>query len=284
MIDNNYQKLTVRLTPEYEDIWIAHCFEQGASGLETTEEKALSIIMAVYFTDMSIQMQDVFELFYQKFMIDKQSLRLLNMETHANKNWLETWKIHFHPISINDQLLICPPWDIPRNEKQIVIINPGNGFGSGSHPSTVIALKLLVAFLEKESSKNLSILDVGTGSGILLVASRKMGAGKLVGIDIDLPSIIDAQNNFKLNRLDQVITICGSPACIQSSFDIVISNMMLHEIQSIQKDILRNMSPSGALILSGFYLSQKKQVLDCFNELQVVLEMDDAQWWGVILK
>jgi ribosomal protein L11 methyltransferase len=284
MIDNNYQKLTVRLTPEYEDIWIAHCFEQGASGIETTEEIEVSITMAVYFTDMSIQMQDVFELFYQKFMIDKQDIQLLNMETHPNKNWLESWKIHFQPITISDQLIICPPWNIPTNDKQIVIINPGNGFGSGSHPSTVIALKLLVATLEKESSNHLSLLDVGTGSGILLIAARKLGVKHLVGIDIDLPSIIDAQNNFNLNRLDKAVTICGSTTCIHSSFDIVICNMMLHEIQSIQEDLIRHMHPSGALILSGFYLSQKMQILDCFNELQVVFEIDHDQWGGIIMK
>jgi ribosomal protein L11 methyltransferase len=284
MIDNNYQKLTVRLKPEYEDIWIAHCFEHGASGIETADENALSITLAVYFNDMSIQMQDVFELFYQKFMPDKQDMHILTMETLAHKNWQEAWKVHFHPIKISNHLMICPPWDVPTCDKQIVIINPGNGFGSGSHPSTVIALKLLVAFLEMEPTRNLSLLDVGTGSGILIIAARKLGVKHLMGIDIDLPSIIDARNNFKLNQLNNVITICGSPACVHASFDIVICNMMLHEIKTIQKDLVCHMRPSGALILSGFYLSQKKQLRDCFKDLQVILEIDNAQWGGIIMK
>ena len=242
--------------------------------------------MAVYFTDMSIQMQDIFELFCQQYMPDKKDIALLHLESHSNIDWLEAWKIHFHPIHIKDRLMICPPWDVPKTlkDKQIVIINPGNGFGSGSHPSTVVALKLLVAFLDKSSTKNLSILDVGTGSGILLIAAKCLGVSQLVGIDIDLPSIIDAQNNFKLNQLENMVTICGSPECIQYPFDIVISNMMLHELQSVRNDLVRNMGPSGALMLSGFYLSQKEQIIESLHELQVILEINDAQWGGLIMK
>jgi len=283
MQSNNYQKLIVRLNPKWEDLWISVCFEHGASGIETIEETASYIIMAVYFTDLSIMIHDVLEIFYQQFMADKKDISLLKLETLPNENWLEAWKVHFHPIPISDQLIICPPWEIPKTCKQVVIINPGNGFGSGSHPSTVIALKLLVAFLE-QSTSNLSILDVGTGSGILLIAAKRLGGSQLVGIDIDLPSIMDARNNFKINEMENILTICGSSECIRYPFDIVICNMMLHEITAIQNDLVQNLGPSGVLILSGFYLSQKKQLLDSFSNLKVLLEINDAQWGGIIMK
>jgi len=275
--------MIVRLNPKWEDLWIAVCFEHGSSGIETIEEKASDIIMAVYFTDPSIIIQNVLNVFYQQFMADKKDISLLKMETLANEDWLEEWKVHFHPIPISDQLIICPPWEIPTTDKQIVIINPGNGFGSGSHPSTVIALKLLVAYL-KQSSQKLSILDVGTGSGILLIAARRLGGGQLLGIDIDFPSIIDARNNFSLNNIDNIQTICGSSECIRYPFDIVICNMMLHEIQAIQHDLIQNLGPCGVLILSGFYLSQKKQILDRFYNFKVILEINDTQWGGIIMK
>jgi len=285
MPSNFYQKMIVRLSPECEDLWIAHCFEQSASGIETTDEKLSYITMATYFTDMSIQMQGVFDLFCKNYMMDSRDIQILYQETHANQDWLEAWKIHFHPIHISDQLIVCPPWDVPKTgqDKKTVIINPGNGFGSGSHPTTAIALKLLLSLLEK-STKKPSVLDVGTGSGILLIAARLFGAGKLLGIDIDYPSIIDAQNNYKLNQVENIISICGSPQCIQYPFDIVISNMMLHELQSVQNDLIRNINPSGTLILSGFYLFQKQKIIDCFHKFNVELEINDGQWGGFIMK
>jgi len=287
MENNNYQKFTIRLHMRYEDLWISHCFDYGASGIETIEEKESFITMAVYFTDMSIEMQAVFDQFLHQFMHDNNNdISLLNMETPSYENWLETWKTHFHPIPICDQLVICPPWDIPKTDwqKKYVIIHPGNGFGTGSHPTTVLALKMLVHYLEQSSRKKHAILDVGTGSGILLIAARHFGGSQLVGIDIDWQSILDAKNNLKLNQLENIMMICGSPQCINVPFDIVISNMMLHELKSVQWDLVRNMAPSGVLILSGFYLSQKTQILDCFHELQVIFEINDTQWGGLIMK
>jgi len=283
--NNKYQKLSVRICSKFEDLWIAHCFEHGASGIETTDEKASVITMSVYFTDISILMKDVFELFYHQYSPDFKDLELLNLEIHSNIDWLSAWKQHFHPIHIHDQFIVCPPWDIPKTGKdtKTVIINPGNGFGSGSHPSTVVALKLLVSYLEK-SSKQFSILDVGTGSGILLIAAKNFDGKQFVGIDIDFPSIIDAQKNIKLNKMDPILPICGSPECIHFPFDIVISNMMLNELTSIRDDLIRNIGASGVLILSGFYVFQKKQIIDCFHELQIVSEIHDSQWAGVIMQ
>jgi ribosomal protein L11 methyltransferase len=287
MKKNTYKKLTIRLCPSYEDIWVAHCFEQGASGVETIEEKISYITMAVYFTDMSIELQDVFDQFFQQFMPDSNSgIELLQKEIKANENWLDAWKVHFQPISICDHFVICPPWDAAKTDFQTknIIINPGNGFGTGSHPTTVVALKMLIHYLEQSSKKSHSILDVGTGSGILLIAASHFSGSKLVGIDIDLPSIYDAQNNFKLNQLQNILTLCGTPQCINAPFDIVICNMMLHELKSIQLDLVRNISPSGVLIISGYYLTQKIQVLDCFYPLKVVSEINDEQWGGMIMK
>jgi ribosomal protein L11 methyltransferase len=285
MSNNFYQKMIVRLSPKCEDLWIAHCFEHNASGIETTEENSSYITMATYFNDMSIQMQVIFDIFCKQCMMDSRDIHLLCLETHSNKNWLEAWKIHFHPIHITDQFIVCPPWDVPKTDqdKKIVLINPGNGFGSGSHPTTVLALKLLIALMENKTHK-LSILDVGTGSGILLIAAKLLGANKLVGIDIDYPSIIDAQRNYQLNQLDNIIFVCGSPQCIHYSFDIVISNMMLHELQSVQIDLVRNIGQSGVLILSGFYLSQKEKIIECFRDFQVVLEINDGRWGGYAMK
>ncbi|ETR73767.1 MAG: ribosomal protein L11 methyltransferase [Candidatus Magnetoglobus multicellularis str. Araruama] len=233
----NYQKMTVQVTPEWEEIFIVHCFEQGATGIEHLFETASRITLAVYFTNMSIQMQDIFTFFQHKYMLSPEKLRLIHCKIHQCKDWLLEWQKHFHPIPINNELIVCPPWEIPKDSvfQHHLLINPGNGFGSGSHPSTILALKLLSTHIENAQAPLNSILDVGTGSGILLIASQFLGLKHLVGMDIDFPSVIDAQNNFQLNHMTgQVLSICGSPECVDFSFDIVISNMMLQELKSVR--------------------------------------------------
>ena len=287
MINTTYSQLSVRVTLNWEDIWISHCFEYGASGIETCEETQKYKFLRVFFTDMSISTPSVYDIFFQIYDVHKEDLVWIKNEIHQNKDWLLEWKRFFHPISVGQKFIVCPPWDIPENNVNSykILIDPGNGFGSGSHPSTVLSLKLLEAYvLEKDCSLS-SILDVGTGSGILLIASKYFGLTKMLGIDIDLPSIYDAQNNFRINNMsDKILTVCGGPECIDSLFDIVISNMMIHELAAVRKSLVKNVRPEGVLILSGFYVSQKEKVETYFEDFQPVLEMITDEWCGFVMK
>ncbi|MBF0453134.1 MAG: 50S ribosomal protein L11 methyltransferase [Candidatus Magnetomorum sp.] len=286
-MDNTYQELTVRVTLLWEDIWGAYCFDCGASGIETKDEENSYKILKIYFTDMSINASHVFDSFFQQYPLEKEDLIWINSEIQHNKDWLMEWKRFFHPITVGNKFIVCPPWEVPdhRDECHKIIINPGNGFGSGSHPSTVLALRLLEAYVEGGDHPLKSILDVGTGSGILLIASKYLGLKQMVGLDIDLPSIYDAQNNFTINQMTgEMISLCGGPECVNYPFDIVISNMMLHELVPVQNELVKNMRQTGALILSGFYRFQKENILQCFSDLQPVLEMTHDEWCGVVMK
>jgi len=284
---SSYQILTIRLKSDWAEVWVSHCFELGASGFETIEETHEASILATYFTDLSISMNDVFTAFLQHYALAKATTQLIKTEICPEKDWSLEWKRHFQPIPISDKIIVCPPWDIPdiSPETQKLIINPGNGFGSGSHPSTLLALRLLIDCMEISSTSFRSILDVGTGSGILLIAARYLGLTRLVGIDIDLPSIYDALNNFHLNQMNgHMQAICGSPECIDCSFDIVISNMMLHELTAVRNALLEKIKPGSILIVSGFYISQKTHILQCFEQLQVLMEKINDEWCGLILR
>jgi len=284
--NNTYQKLTIRISDQWEDIWIAHCFENGATGIETEIEEDTFSILHIYFTDMSIIPADIVKLFCQQYSTESEDIILINTENHKNKDWLQEWKRFFYPTKVGEKFIVCPPWDIPENNDGFykIIINPGNGFGSGSHPSTVLALKLLEIYCKNTDNSDKSIIDIGTGSGILLIAAKQLGLEKLIGIDIDLPSIYDAQNNFKINGLNGIQTVCGSPQSIHHHFDIVISNMMLHEISAVKKELKRLMKTTGVLIISGVYCFQKENILKCFKEVEPVLEMNLDDWCGIVFR
>jgi ribosomal protein L11 methyltransferase len=286
-MDNNiYQKLTVRVSIQWEDIWIAHCFENGASGIETEKEEEKFSILHVFFTNMSINTSLIIESFFQIYESTSKDVVLINNEILKNKNWLKEWKRFFHPIVIGKKFIVCPPWEIPDNRDHFykIIINPGNGFGSGSHPSTELALKLLETYHKHMGHSVQSLLDIGTGSGILLIAAKHLGFTQLTGIDIDLPSIYNARNNFLMNQITGIRTICGRPDCIHHSFDIVISNMMLHELSTVKNDLVNHMKKTGVLIVSGFYIFQKEKLFQCFKSLNPIIEMTKDEWCGIVFQ
>jgi len=286
MSNKSYQQLTVRINQSWEDIWIAHCFEYGTSGIETTDDNHEYKTLQIYFTDLSISTTQVVQSFCQKYAIDERDLSVIQSHIKEEKDWLLEWKKFFHPIYLGQQFIVCPPWEIPDETNYYkIIINPGNGFGSGSHPSTALALILLETYVNETDQSLTSILDVGTGSGILLIASHYLGFQKMVGIDIDLPSIYDAQNNFRINQMNYpALMVCGGPECIHHKFDIVITNMMVHEIKPVRSFLIKHLKPTGAFIVSGFYQFQKDIILSSFDELYSVIEMSRDEWCGVVMK
>ena len=101
----------------------------------------------------------------------------------APAEWTEAWKQHYHPLRVGQRLLICPPWETPpaRPGDLIIRMDPGLAFGAGTHPSTQLILRLL----EKHLRPGSTVLDIGTGSGILAIAATRPGAHHVYAIDID---------------------------------------------------------------------------------------------------
>ena len=286
MVNDSYMQLSVRVTLDWEDIWIEHCFEFGASGVEVVEEAQKYNILRIFFTDVSISASKVYSIFFKKYDVQKNDLIWIKHEEIKNKDWLLEWKRFFHPTNIGKQFIICPPWEIPEKKDAFhnIIIEPGYGFGSGSHPSTVIALEMLETYVQEMERKLESILDVGTGSGILLIASKYLGLTKLLGVDIDLPSIYDAEKNFKINNIgNNILTVCSGPECINYKFDIVVSNMMLHELEVVKESLAKNVKNNGVLILSGFYKSQKERIKSYFKEFETLFEISSDEWCGIVI-
>ena len=131
--------------------------------------------------------------------LEDETINILKEEIFEDRDWIQHSKNQFREIKITDTLRILPPWVADKNENGTsIIIDPGSGFGTGSHPTTQLCLK----WIEKNNDPNSSLIDYGCGSGILSIAANKFGYGRVVGVDNDHQALLNAERNKDLNSSD----------------------------------------------------------------------------------
>ncbi len=179
------------------------------------------------------------------------------------EDWANNWKQYFKPLPVGERLLIVPSWKeaIPEGcEDRVQLeIDPGMAFGSGQHETT----KLCLEMVEKCVTAGSTVLDVGTGSGILAIGALLLGAQSAVGIDIDKLSVKIAGENAALNGVsDRFTAVCGDLATgISGQFDVVCANIVADIILRLLPDVGPLMTADGDLIVSGIIEERKDDVL-----------------------
>jgi ribosomal protein L11 methyltransferase len=164
-----------------------------------------------------------------------------------------------------------------------VIIDPGPAFGAGNHPATVMALQLLEVALDSSSAESQlpSVLDVGTGTGILAIAAKRLGAGFTVGLDVDAAAIYTTRRNLKLNGLtseDSVELLLGGAESVRGSFHIVSANLVAPLLLKLRNELTNPVE--RFLIVSGIADAMVKEVLESYGraELDLLDHMEDNGW------
>lgn len=207
-----------------------------------------------------------------------------------HENWAESWKKNFKPILIGKKLWVLPPWSIKTLEKgqSAVILNPGLSFGTGQHPTTRFCLQKLVANRQPQTEQ--SMLDLGSGSGILSIAAAKLGYGPIRAIDHDPESVAIAQNNAKENRVDGSILfehkdLSDLPKKPKRQYDVVCANLMDSLLIQEKDRILAFLKPTGTLILAGILFNQFPQVLQTYQEkgMKILSSRKEKEWKSMAL-
>ncbi|MBI2332790.1 MAG: 50S ribosomal protein L11 methyltransferase [Chloroflexi bacterium] len=185
----------------------------------------------------------------------------------ADQNWMEAWKEHYKPILIGERLLILPAWLENPDPKRIPIkIDPGMAFGTGTHPTTQLCLELM----ERSVSGNWRlVIDVGCGSGILSIAALKLGAEKVLGVDIDIESVKNSRENADLNGIGEELTLGqGSVTEVLSgqfafkSAPLVVANILAPVlIRLFEAGLADLIQPNGEIILRGILDHQAESVI-----------------------
>jgi ribosomal protein L11 methyltransferase len=178
-------------------------------------------------------------------------------------DWSEAWKEFFHPIKITPKIVIKPSWqNYDANVEDIVIeIDPGMAFGTGTHPTTA----LCISMIEKHIKRGDIFLDIGTGSGILMIAAAMLGAQKVCGIDHDKVAVNVAQKNLLLNRIEHknFELITGNLTDkVHEKFDIVAANILTETIITLLDSIKYVLKNKSVFICSGIIDKSKGRVVE----------------------
>ena len=186
----------------------------------------------------------------------------------VEEDWANAWKQHYQPFRIGNHIWIQPSWleetasedDRLQANDVVLVLDPGMAFGTGLHPTTQKCLR----FLEQVVKPGMSVLDVGTGSGILGIAAAKLGAEKVVGVDTDQIAVETAIANARQNQVDNQFSAWQGTleSVTDKSWDVVVVNILAPVIIKLleQGGLMDYVAPQGWLILSGIIDQQMKDV------------------------
>ena len=200
------------------------------------------------------------------------------------EDWANSWKAYYKPIKIGERLVIVPAWEkyTPSEGELIVRMDPGMAFGTGTHETTRLVIKLL----ESYTKPGCRMLDVGTGSGILAICASKLGAGECRAYDIDPMAVRVANENIKDSGL-QNITCEVSDLLRQVDqsrpYDLICANIVADIIIRMTPDVGELMHENTVLLASGIIMERSEDVVECFeqNGFRIVERLEENGWCGL---
>lgn len=196
--------------------------------------------------------------------------------TITEEDWSTSWKEYFKPARIGKRLVIKPSWEaFPATTGDLVLeLDPGMAFGTGTHPTTKLCLVALEEIADSFSTTGTpwEALDVGTGSGILSIAAAKLGAQKVIAIDIDKEAVRVAEENCTRNNVSRQVAVSDqSLAELSDHFGVILANILAEDLVRMAPLLVNRLAAHGFLILSGILLEKESLVIQGFASEQLAL-------------
>ncbi len=210
-----------------------------------------------------------------------------------DQNWMNAWKEHFSPIQIGQKILVLPAWQEPKQgeKRHIVRINPAMAFGTGTHPSTQLCMRLLERYIQPEES----VIDVGCGSGILSIAALKLGARHVLAVDVESEAIDETLQNAKLNNISSpaleighgsVKEIRSGQFSLQKAPLVMVNILTSIILKLFEAGLGKIVEENGLLLLSGILDHQETVILKTAEEVGFTLveEIAVTDWISFALR
>lgn len=205
--------------------------------------------------------------------------------TRVDENdWAESWKQYYKPIRLGEKIVIKPSWEDyeEKSEDIIIELDPGMAFGTGTHETTIMCTETLEECVKPGDT----VYDIGTGSGILSIVAAKLGAKKVIGVDLDPLCVKVANENIKINNVEDIVEIKNGDLLevIENKADIIVSNIIAEVIAGMTNDLKQYLNDNGTFIASGIILEKIELVEDSLikNGFKIV-EIKKTNVWACIV-
>ncbi|MDH3975693.1 MAG: 50S ribosomal protein L11 methyltransferase [Deltaproteobacteria bacterium] len=202
----------------------------------------------------------------------------------SEDEWQE-WRRFFKPTLVSDRIVIKPTWEAyEKADNQLIVeIDPGMAFGTGSHESTRMCIRLLDEVIKGGES----VFDVGTGSGILAIAAAKLGAASVFGIDNHDDSVRVAGENIGLNHVENIVTVSTiALEDVEETYNIVVANILAEDLIDMCCSLVGRTREGGRIILSGILTTKARMVIDAYEGEGVKLEkqLEEGDWSALMFR
>ena len=299
-----YWEVECALAPETEELWALFCYDRGATGAHYIAEGPPRLVVRYFFDKVTPAAAENWPAEFQREFPHLPPPERFRVRCCPVEDWGSAWRAHFRPLPVGKRLLVCPPWDVPgpadgpvlgEAEGPVfgeakgllarlpVIIQPGQGFGTGAHPSTALALELLEGALQRKPAPA-RMLDVGVGSGILAATAGLLGVGRIFGLDLEWAVMAEVRHNFRLNGLAAPSGLVrGRADCLRGEFDLVVANISAAAFLEHGPDLRRLTAEEGELILSGMLAEEAPEVSRTFQgEGFAVIGSGEREGWSAL--
>lgn len=226
--------------------------------------------------------------FEEKFADRDDIIYTVDFYEYDEEDYQNSWKKYLFPEKVSEKFVVKPTWKeyTPEADELIIELDPGRAFGTGSHPTTSLCLKLM----EENISEGDSVIDVGTGSGILMIAADRLGASEIYGTDIDELAVESAKENLELNKISEEKAKVYKGDLISvvenKKFDVVVANILADVLLILLHDISKVVKPNGKIIFSGIIEDKCELLKREVESLGFTVEeiKADKEWRAMLIK
>jgi ribosomal protein L11 methyltransferase len=208
----------------------------------------------------------------------------------SSEDWSTSWKANFKALRIGRRLLIVPSWEeaLPRPDDIVLRLDPGMAFGTGGHETTRLCMEVLEGIMDgMPTLLSPSVLDLGTGSGILAMAAVQLGARHVRAVDIDPQAVEVARENLTANGLVEQVELDTTPLeALSGEFDIILANILAEELVRLAPYLTERLAQGGTLVLSGILAEKKPLVRSGFAPypLEYLETRREGEWVAIVYR
>ncbi len=269
-----------------EDLLSGFFFENGAEGI--SEDLKFNQLDEEYNVETVQQSKKYLNIYFSKVPNEDVILKAksefpeinFSIEKQENKDWMAEWKKDFHAFELTKGVTVVPSWEKPTAEGINISIDPGMAFGTGTHATTQIAADIIKDLAIEGSS----VIDVGTGTGILAIMAELIGAKSIEATEIDEVARDVAKENVVINKCGRTEVLDVQVDKCQKNYDIVIANIIDGVLVKIQKDLIRMVKANGYLVLTGILDERESGFLNKFNftGFKKLKRIQKEEWVGFL--